>query len=349
MSDKIEINIDATSLGSASCIRKFFWTTIGSITDNQIDGGFRSLFGAAAMYGVAVHKFVDTMFKTGGYGFAANKDMLEAFHNPKLPAGERQQYLEDEKHLQTTAWNLWNDKITEESSYEVLSIPTKCYWCHGAGCEKCKMEGIKEGPASELTFRIKFYEDPFLRIFLCGTIDNLGKFNNGCYAIRDFKTTSSHKQDEFISNFEMSRQLRIYVLATKLMSRLEPDSILGRVGATNVGAFIDAIFIKPKANDNEYKRSNVFQYSQEEMTEFESQLQDFCEYLAAVVVDKLSFNGDLFYGLPKQGLLNGSCIAGWGKCHFWNVCKNPENIGKLLLERDFKRRQYNPLNFNEAE
>lgn len=345
MSDKLEVSIDSTSLGTSSCIRNFFWTTVGSIKDNKSEGGYKTLISPAAIYGVAIHKFVDVMYKTNGDGVEATKKMLEAFKLPKNPPSKTQQYLIDERHLHVSAWNLWNDKIETESSFEVLKLPIECYWCEGkvSDCKHCNGTGIVEGPATEITFKIKIYEDDRTIIYLCGTIDTVGKFQNGCFAIRDWKTTSSHKQEEFITNFELSRQLRIYTLAAKIMSNTNPDSILGKIGATNMGAFIDAIFIKPKANDNEYLRSDVFQFNDEDLNKFKQTLMDYIHEFALRCIGVSSG-----LELPKEGILNGTCSTPYGKCKFWNVCKNNDTVASLILKRDFTRKIYDPLSFNEA-
>jgi hypothetical protein len=354
MSDKLEINFDSTSMGAASCTKNFFLTTIGSIENNKIVGGYKSLTGAAAMYGVAVHKFVDTMYKTNGYGHAANKDMLAVFNLPKDAPPKGKDYLVDEKHLQTTAWNLWNDRIVTESVFDVLQIPIECYWCGGKGgktdrvdmlsiqtpCDKCNGTGMRSGPATEITFKIPVYEDEFCMMNLCGTIDTVGQFRNGCFAIRDWKTTSSFQTESFMTNFELSRQLRFYTLACKLMTKNNPESILGRVGATNMGAFIDAIFLNKKANDNEYVRSDVFTYSDDHMGTFHSMLMAFCEKFSKNVKEN---------NTQPEGIINGACTAGYPRCRFWNICKSNPTVAGVLLSRDFTRKLYNPLSFNEIE
>lgn len=341
MSDKLTINIDATALGTSACLRHFYGTTVGSVKDNVSEGGFKTTMSAAAIYGIAIHKFIDTMYRTGGDGIEATKQMRKAFNVEKNPPGRTQQYLVEDKHLFTSAWNLWNDKIENDTNFEVLQVQSLCYWCDGKGCDKCK-DGVVQGPATEITFKIKFYEDEFVIIYLCGTIDTLGKFTNGCFAIRDWKTTSSYKQDTFISNFELSRQLRIYSLAAKLVSRSNPESTLGKIGSTKIGAFIDAIFIKPNANDNEYVRSDVFQFSDDDITIFESMLLDFCkEFSMQCAAAKNMFE------VRPQGILNGTCIQTYGHCKFWNVCKNNRTVGELILNREFKRKVYDPLTFNE--
>ena len=342
--NKLEIDIDSTCLSTSACERNFFLTVIGSIEDGKIVGGYKSPPNAAMIYGVAVHKFIDTMYKTAGHYPTAKTFAETSFNVPKVLTDEKKQWLLDPKHLITSCYNLWTNYIEEDSNFELLDLPVKCFWCFGKGqdkdipCKYCQGKGVVNGKASELTFRILIYDDAFIKVNLCGTIDRVGKFHNGCYAIGDWKTTSAYNKDSYLSSYELSRQLRIYVLACKMMAQMYPDSILGKVGSTNMGAFIDGVFLKSKANDNEYQRSQVFQFSNEDMCDFRIMVDDFCRKLSESIQHNY---------WPKAGILNGSCDAKFGKCRFWNVCKSNETVGNLLLNRDFKRVIYNPLKFNE--
>lgn len=345
MSKKLEIDIDSTALGRAGCIKDFFLTVCGSISYDDtlfpiaIEGGYKSISSASMMYGVAVHEFIDVMFKTSGDFKVAREEALKKFSLPKVLTNVKQSYLMDERHLLSTCYNLWTGHIEDEPTFDVLSIPQECFYCAGVGgpCKHCNDKGIVEGPATEVTFRIKIYEDEFIIINLCGTIDNIGKFKNGCYAIRDWKTTSSWRND-YLSQYEMSRQLRIYTIACKLMAKSNPDSILGKIGVTKMGAFIDAIFVKTNSNDNEVVRGDVMQFNDNDLDDFMCMLESFCV--------KLSQHIQANY-FPKEGILNGACTKMYGKCNFWNVCKNNDMVANVLLKRDFKRVVYNPLSFNE--
>lgn len=350
MPNQITFNLDSTSLSAASCLLNYKRTVIGEL-EEPIIGAYKSIPNSAMIYGVAVHKFTDVMFKTNGHYPTARLESEKSFNVPKILTNEKLPWLNEPKHLGITNYELWSNYIEPESSYEVLMISQECWWCKGVrspkniedgvliiGCKHCNGSGIFNGPATELTFKILFYEDEFIKVNLCGTIDSVGKFKNGCYAIRDWKTTSSWGKESYLESYELSRQLRIYTLACKLMARTNPDSVLGRVGSTKMGAFIDGIFLKPKANDNEYMRSQVFQYSDKEIAEFEQQLLKFCS--------RFSRNVSLNY-FPKEGILNGTCEGKYGKCRFWSCCKSNDNISNLLLKRDFKRVIYDPLHFNE--
>ena len=316
----IEINIDSTSLGSSGCILNFKRTTFGELVDSKLDplGAYKSTSSSSMIYGVAVHKFIDTMYKTGGNFPIARDEALKCFHVKKTPPSERSSWLADHKHLISTCYNTWNEYVEKESSYDVLMLGDK--------------------PATEITFRIPFFEDEYVKIYLCGTIDTIGKFKNGCFAIRDWKTTSSYNKEDYMSSYRLSRQLRIYTLACKLEAASHPDSVLGRIGNTKMGAFIDGIFLKAKANDTEYMRGEVYQFSDDDLNATKLMIINFCQDLSLHVKHN---------HWPKQGILNGSCVGLYGRCRFWNVCASNDAVGNMLLARDFTRKYYDPLNFND--
>jgi hypothetical protein len=312
---KIEINIDSTSLGRSGCILHFYRHVVAGYTHKAL--------GASLLYGIGVHKFIDVMFQTNGLYPKAMEKALEMF---RLPAVEdkKKEWLRNEIHFRAVCFNFWEQWIKEDPNFEVILKPNG-------------------KPATEVTFSFKFYEDDYVIINLCGTIDSIGKFKNGCYAIRDFKTTASWNQPDYWKQYEMSRQLRLYTLACKIMAQREPDSVLGKIGAQKMGAFIDGIFLDPKANDTKFARSVVYQYGDNDIKQFEQLLVGVCKRISYATKTQ---------ELPKEGLVNGNCESKWsdgekGKCDFWNVCKSNIDVGNILLNRDFIRKPFNPLMYNQ--
>lgn len=301
--------ISSTSLGKSGCLLNFHRT---------VALGYKELaMKSNLVYGIAVHKFIDVMFKTGDM-LQAQKKAKEAFALPKLD-DKRSMHLSDERHMLTTCLNIWTNWIEEDGEYDVV-----------------KVDNI---PLTEQTFEFKYYEDDYIIVYLCGTLDSIGQIRNGCYCIRDWKTTSSWDNVGYFKTYELSKQLRFYRLALRIMGEREPESTLGKIGLTNVGACIDAIFIKPNANDNVIKRSNVFQYRKETIDEFEQSLKVFINELShAHLLNRIHL---------RQGILNGSCESKWGRCAFWNVCCADRQVEETLLKRDFKQVKYEPSNYND--
>lgn len=305
------INIDSTALGAASCLLK--------LKRIIIDGYTTDVKPASMVYGIGVHKFVDTMYKTKGDILKAKEASLDVFRRLKKEAPARQQHLADERHMFTTAYMYWNDYVAKDEGFHLLD--------RGDGT-----------PMSEMTFDFRIYEDAHITVNLQGTTDGIGKIKGGCYAIRDFKSTSSWDTKGYFTQYELSRQLRIYTLALNLMARNYPDSILGQIGKTRIGSFIDAIFVKPVTADNKYARSPVYNYSAQDLLAFECMLLGFCRRLSNAI--QTGF-------WEKEGILNGSCVGKYGHCSFWNVCtQDDEKRAEAVLAQNFIKKPFEPLRYN---
>jgi len=302
------INLSSTALGKSGCILNLYRTVVA---------GYKEVAQSSRIvYGEAVHKYIDTMYKTNGDFLEARKRAVAEFNKPKID-DRKSMHMSDERHMLTTCLTLWTGWIADDSTFELLMIGDK--------------------PATEVTFSIPFYEDAIIQVNLCGTIDSIGKIKNGCYCIRDWKTTSAWDNVGYFKQYELSRQLRNYVLATRLMARIAPESTLGKLGATQLGCVIDAVFLKPDANGTLIKRSEVYMFKDSDLLEFEEGLKDTCSRLSA----HIQLNH-----FPRQGIINGSCEGKWGKCSFWNVCKSDTSVAEVLLKRDFKQTTFNPLDYN---
>jgi hypothetical protein len=333
----LNINLSQSALSKANCMLNLKRTVID---------GYKELPSSNIVYGEAVHKFRHIMFQSKGHIPSARKFALEVFNQPKIDK-PKSPHLSDANHMLTTAFNFWEMYVVEDKELELLEIMQDCWKCGGEGvlkrdleivqCDWCK--GAKQllGPATEISFSIPYYKDDFISVDLCGTLDGLGKIKGGCYVIPDLKTTSSWDTKGYFGTYAMSKQLRLYVLALKIMAERFPDSILGQVGKTKVGAFIDAIFVKPAPNENKYGRSDVFPFPDWDIAAFKRTLDNKILELSAAVRDN-------YY--PKEGILNGTCEGKWGRCPFWFVCQRDNNVAQIMLDRDFKKVPFNPLNYS---
>jgi hypothetical protein len=351
---KININIDSTSLSHSTCILDFYGTVVGSLDDSGLSvGGYREkLSGPELVYGIGLHKFVDIAYKTGGNLQIARKQALKLFND--IPTKEtKKAYLRDPGHLTTVCYNLWTDYVMEEDNFQLLELDLPCWVCKGTGvvadeqpCSHCSGQKTLLQPATEVTFSIRYYEDDYIIVNLCGTIDKIGKFKNGCYAIGDWKTTSTWDNRGYFQQYELSRQLRMYSLALKLMAAIHPDSVLGQLGRTQVGCFIDAVFLDKDPNKTEFIRSDVIPIKPHELDAFQLTLDDKIKQLSQAI--KTGY-------IPKEGIINGSCIKwqsvsekNFVKCWRWDACKSPDNVAEVLLKRDFNRVTFDPLKYNEV-
>ena len=306
---KLIFKLSSTALGYASCSKR--------LTLHTVQGYREPLMPARVVYGIAVHKFIDSMYKSGGNAGLSASRAKKAFELPKVDVAQSP-WLSESKHMMTTCLNVWTDFIQEDSTFEVLQVG-----------------GV---PLTEQTFEIPFYEDESIIVYLAGTLDKIGQFKGGCFAIGDWKTTSSWDNKGYFTQFEMSRQLRFYMLAIKLAGEQAPDSVLGKMASQKMGVFIDGIFLKQNPNEGSVTRSAVWQYTLKELEDYEYDLRELCNDLSYRVR-----HGILMH---KYGLVNGSCEGRWGRCAFWNVCKSNEEVGNLLLKRDFNVVPWNPSDYN---
>lgn len=274
------------------------------------------------MYGSGVHRYISTMYETGGDLVKSREAALDVFRQAKL-ASYGSQHLLDEKHFYATCFMTWDDFIAKDEDYQLLMLPNG-------------------KPATEVNFKFKYTETEKTVVFLTGTIDRIGKIRNGCYCIADFKTTSKgydkNKRIAFLDAFKMSKQLRFYRLAMKLMSEVEPESMLGRIGSSNLGCRIDGIFLGKSPADLNFGSSSVFMISDDTISEFRAVLDEQIRRFVRVLED-----GPIL----REGINNGSCLSEY-RCKFWDVCGAPKPVQQVMLDRDFSKRYYDPLKFGEV-
>lgn len=313
MPNKIEINLSSTALGKVHCIKNF---------QEAVINGYKELPSAKIVYGIAFHKFIDTMYQTKGDYGRARKKMIEAFSLKKEPDA-KSIHMMDERHLTSVCFTAWNDYCEQDKN-------------------TFDMFDFGEGKvSSEITFSIPYYEDDYIKVNLCGTIDRLGQFKGGCFSIRDWKTTSFYGKNKsyYFNRYELARQPRFYILSLKLLAKREPDSVLGKIGKTNMGMCYDGVFLKPNQNETEIIKSEVFQYTQKELDEFRRSIDDKIKHISFHIKENY---------FPKEGIINGTCEGKFGNCPFWNVCKNPDHLREIIL-KDFIQVPFNPLDYNSLD
>lgn len=306
----LEINLSSSGLKTSGCMLNLYRTVVEGYKEKAMP--------ARIIYGVAGHKFIQTMYMTGGHIPTAREEATKVFNSIPRIDDKKSPHLSDLNHMLGVALWTWELCVVKDDEFEILQLDGK--------------------PAVEINFSIPYFEDKYVKINWCGTMDRIGKIKGGIFIVPDWKFTSSWSEQEYFKQYEMSRAPRGYVLSLRLMSEMYPDSILGQVGKGVVGARFDGIFIKPSINDVKFARSNVFKYTEQDLAEFRMLLDDKCREISQAV--KTGY-------YPKQGLINGSCEGKWGKCSFWNVCQQPEVIANVLLKRDFNKVPFNPLNYND--
>lgn len=264
----------------------------------------------------------------------ALEEGMKEFQQPKI-LGDQPEWLNDLKHFHWTCFDIWTNHLSTDGEFQLLLKP----------------DGR---PASEVTFEIPYcviradgsihewtldmvdLPDDQVKVYICGTIDGIGKIKGGCYCIRDFKTTKFWDKKAYLSAYRMSHQLRFYTLSLKVIAKLYPDSQLGFIGRQRLGCLIDGIFLKEKASELEFKRSEMLLYPDEDITRFHLGLLVRLKHLAEAIKD-----GSVYF---HEGILNSTCELKYNKCPFYIACGcNNEHLERMILEKDFEQREYNPL------
>jgi len=211
-------------------------------------------------------------------------------------------------------------------------------WYNGVrGQDEFELLRTDEGKALvEIPFQIPLLSADGYDVDIVGTIDRVGKFRNGCWAIRDYKTTSSYDAEEYLESYSMSVQLRLYIWAFLQICKTAPEgSPLRNLTIANCGCMIDGIFLNG-ADKFHFKSSRVFYLKQEDMDEFESELRKSALNLINLYKDEQ---------LPaRTGIMCGACETKYGKCDFFNACASPDMISfKHVLNKNMHQVEYNPL------
>lgn len=202
-------------------------------------------------------------------------------------------------------------------------------------------------PKVEQTFSIEFYEDEYVKILVQGTIDEIGKFQNGgCIAFGDDKTTGTWKVNDYLPEHFMKNQLRTYYWALKKLASESTREDYKSLFQGRVGGFITGVFLKKEVDKVTFKRSDVFYFTEEDMSEYELMLVEICKKLSDSY-QKFQTGSNL---LPREGIMNNTCSGNYGTCLFTPVCKAPSReVGNRILESRYTQKSYTPLAFRKSD
>lgn len=175
----------------------------------------------------------------------------------------------------------------------------------------------KDKPLTEVQFAIPFLKVDDIEFLLCGTIDKIGQFRNGCFAFGDYKTSSAWNQDEYFSGYQLDVQPLVYKWALRWHAQQQPNSIWSDIASKGkVGFFIEGIFLTKAKIFPEIERSPVMFISDDELDEWESvtkgRLTEFAHYIAASLLP------------PREGRTNGTCKFMYGPCKYFGPCASPD-------------------------
>jgi len=315
--EKLIILLDASALKHLACPLKFYRTLLMGYRKqvNSVD----------IVYGQAFHLFVQTMVNTNGSYPEAIKKAVDLFNNTPYTEKATKKWMTPH-HLTKTCMD---------------------YWEHYNGTRKDEWQTLRvEGKAlTELKFAtLPYYEDERVSIILAGTIDDICKREGGCYAIRDYKTTSSWNADEYLRDYILSPQLIFYVFVLYWYAKTYPDSIYSQITREGrVAAFIDGIFLKSGATSatsaqTKFQRSEMFFFTDRDLKYFGEMLDNVVVPKILAMLDREPY---------PEGRLNGACNIVYGHCDYFNACAAPDRQAtEAIIRNEFITKPYNPLQFD---
>jgi len=304
--------LNASASKISACDRRFYMTVVkgwrNKVNTNDIE------------YGSGFHKFTSGVEEhPPEQAFAlAMRDALDYFDKVPMDVKSKKKYL-DRLHLIKTC-SEWYNTFRSTDDFQILRVDGK--------------------PMCESTFEIPFYTQDDYSVVVCGTIDKVGKFPNGCWAIGDYKTTSSWEIDNYLEGYSLSVQLRFYLWAFLRHCQSAPlGSPLRNLTILNCGAFIDGIFLNG-ADKTTFKRSRMFLLKQADMDEFEGQLLAKAKHLVTLAkADRLP---------ERTGIMVDACETKYGKCPFFGACASPDDVSfGHIVKQKMVQVDYNPLNFGK--
>jgi hypothetical protein len=302
---KPTILIDASALKRSHCGRKLHYTVV--------EGYRKAINSVDIEYGTAFHKFAEQLEHDPENIAKALKHAKDHLTNTPYVESPRKKHY-NTQHLMATCLGFQEWRTSD--SLQVLKDKA----------------GV---PLVECKFAYPYRSTPEVDILLSGTIDFIGQMKQGVYCIQDYKTTSSYDPKEYFSGYRNDPQLMMYYLQIKRLAHDYPDSVFADMIAKGVGCFIMGVFIS-SSKPTEYIRSELMMFKPDEIEEF--------EFMLASTVDLfLEWYPKL---PPREGRINGTCVAKYGKCEYFDVCAAPDSrAGEFILNRNFIKKQYNPLTF----
>jgi len=300
--------IDASALKTSGCMRRLWFTAVEGVKPRE------SAPKIAMEFGIAFHKFCQEFHDTGKVEVGM-KNALDYYQKLDISFGEKE-YRTPEKLLQTCFG------YAAEYKFDNFQI----------------LRNAATGEALvEQKFAIEYpgFETLGFHVLLVGTIDAIGTLNGNELVIMDHKTTSVWDKENYLDAYKASPQLKFYKLVLQRYAELYP-STFGQF--REAGTMINGIFLA-KAGDAKFKRSQVYNFTEENMKEFEVLLHQKITELCLVSLKSV--------GLPAAtGKIHDLCNSAFGLCPYFHGCNLPsESDTQDWLETNCERKQYDPRTF----
>ena len=330
--EKTTIILDASALKESSCkLRLFNNVVLGykeHVNNNDIE------------WGQAMHKFRSTFRQEGYDGYAKGiAEACEYWRRIPKHVKSNKKYL-DEQFLMLACAG-YATRYSKDS-YEPLEVPP--YKLPAELAEKLGGKILKL-IEPHTRFMFPYYVDDEVEVLMAGTMDGIGKWNNGIICIDDLKTSSVWDTKAYFESYRLSPQLMFYKWALGKYIEAFPDSFLADLRGEDIGCFIDGVFYAGKEKPINFQRSEVFNYKEAQLRELEALISSTVNRLVSSI--KL-WRLDPNYRPFREGMLNGACQTVYGQCKYFGPCSAPDLESRnFILEGTFKRAEYNPMMWGE--
>lgn len=310
------VNIDASSLSSADCFRKYFnsyvlnISTKGSTTFNDTE------------YGNAIHVFFE---------------LLATSQNPMTSMSQANAYFAG-KRLKGMVFKEGKEWLNEEHLSAIMLRYIQEFDITKSWGKYEYLQDNEGKPLVEQTFDIVFYRSETLEVHLQGTIDEIVLAKEGYVVQQDFKTASSYLGWNW-NGHETKPQLKFYRLAIDLLAEQEGGEWFKELKQRRIGSRINGLKIVKEPKACEFGQSNIFFFEDEQLNTFRDWLFGMC-----LDINELLSTGDT---PPPSGLFTDTCGGKYGACSYIHACKTPRESIYLSMINNMPRSSYEPLNFRK--
>lgn len=304
--------LDASALRESSCILRLHRIIV--------DGYRQEVVSSDMVYGTAFHHYRKRYEETNELMPSIHEAIEIYTDTPKYT--KKNKVFMDNIHLKLTCLDYHNN-WSNLDLYDTVKSPT----------------GV---PLTEQKFSVPLYIDDEVELLGCGTIDAIVRHRlEGFYAVKDYKTTSIWDAKKYLNQYRLSTQLMFYVYILYKYGEAYPNGLIGEITCKTVGAFIDGIFLA-SGKGAVFERSEVYfwEKSCKKLKEFESGLYRVIDRIVKAVK---SPDSELY----REGMLNSSCEKVYGACNFFDACCSDDSeTEQMILDNNFIKKQYNPLQFS---
>jgi hypothetical protein len=314
--EKTLVILDASALKESACGLRLF---------NNVILGYRAKINYNDMeFGTAFHLFRKIIREKGTSGLAEAMRAASTYYTTKpMLIKHNKKYL-DNIYLSKTC-------LTYATTYAKDNFNP--------------VNDDEGNPLLELTFSFPYYIDDEVEILMAGTMDEIGKFVNGTYAICDAKTTSCWDVENYFRSYYLSPQLLFYRWVLNKYAQFYPDGVFAKINHYDVACFIDGIFYNGSKTDPVFQRSEVFMFSQQQMNDFERLIE---AKVSQLIQDIKLWRIDPTYRPLREGMINGACETVYGHCKYHFACAAKDDAWRdAVLNNNFVTRAYNPLQHSD--